>query len=659
MAVIKAPRRQQDYLTEYDRQMAQYLRQMGGSIGAQDIAAEAYGGKFPVGTMTAKILSGVLARASEKRAMNREEMGKDYSSKAYEIADAQNRGVDAMPGQMGVNQAGNLDLLPTTALQTTDGVTNRQPYVFKEDSLNDGITGPITNNATSYATNTADEREMLSKQRVDAFANASSESPSGVPYARQNVALTVGEPTGDSTQLGRYLSGTLEQDILPTNANKALSASLRGANIDEREFADYRLDRKMATMPQTKTIEVYDKQNNRIQITASFNPTTGKTSFFDELQKPIDISQYTQKPYDLAVDDYTVTDLDGARVVKSLTKIEVANAKKLGMAVVKYNATQSFASQANNIIGKNINEPLGFDPETGDLINTNDGTIKLKYYVGNNTFTPTLKAEEKEKQIEKENTNINDNTSEFQLRTPEEQILAEEELENRMNNDEDMLQQAEKTKDRVLNFYTTPRIDSDERQLKNIIEAKRNASINSSAWNTYDKQEETVRARLIKSKESLSERKSYFELNTKALKQADKEINNFEQDIKSIQLLLRDIQGPNVRRTPTELAAFMRAQANFAGTASNQIKNLLTSLGGRVAFQALADMRKASKTGGAVGQLSDKELEVLGMTQGVISFGNIEKSVETLRRLVDNLKIGYDDEVKIYEDDFNRKWAGS
>ena len=71
MAVIKAPVRQQSYLTEYDRQMAEYLRQMGGSIGAQDIAAEAYGGKFPVGTMTAKILSSVLAGASDNRAKNR------------------------------------------------------------------------------------------------------------------------------------------------------------------------------------------------------------------------------------------------------------------------------------------------------------------------------------------------------------------------------------------------------------------------------------------------------------------------------------------------------------------------------------------------------------------------------------------------------------
>jgi len=72
MTVGAPTRRQQDYLTEYDRMMAKYLRQMGAGIGPQDIAAEAYGGKFPVGTMTAKILSGVLAGASDRRAINRQ-----------------------------------------------------------------------------------------------------------------------------------------------------------------------------------------------------------------------------------------------------------------------------------------------------------------------------------------------------------------------------------------------------------------------------------------------------------------------------------------------------------------------------------------------------------------------------------------------------------
>ena len=66
MAVVKAPVRQQSYLTEYDKLLAEQLRQISGSIGPGDIAAESYGGKFPVGTMTAKILGSVLARASDK-----------------------------------------------------------------------------------------------------------------------------------------------------------------------------------------------------------------------------------------------------------------------------------------------------------------------------------------------------------------------------------------------------------------------------------------------------------------------------------------------------------------------------------------------------------------------------------------------------------------
>ena len=92
MAVVRAPVRQQSYLTEYDKLLAEQLRQMSGSIGARDIATEAYGGKFPVGTMTAKILGSVLARASDKRAMNREEQAKESYSRAMEIANAMERG---------------------------------------------------------------------------------------------------------------------------------------------------------------------------------------------------------------------------------------------------------------------------------------------------------------------------------------------------------------------------------------------------------------------------------------------------------------------------------------------------------------------------------------------------------------------------------------
>ena len=281
MTVLKAPVRQQSYLTEYDKQMAEYLRQMGASIGARDIASESYGGKFPVGTMTAKILSGVLAGASDRRAINREERAKDFYSRAREIAIAQDRGLNAMPGELGVDQSGNLDLLPTTALQTTDGVTNRQPYVFDDspvDSSYERLTEMGNYDASgnrTYADNPMIEENMqrarIAKQRADAFANASPEAPLGVPYARQKVALTVGEKAPeDSTQLGRYLSGTLPQDVLPINAEKALSQALRGANVNEFQFDDYRQNRKLLNAkkppeykPMGGELTLYNKNNNQ------------------------------------------------------------------------------------------------------------------------------------------------------------------------------------------------------------------------------------------------------------------------------------------------------------------------------------------------------------------------------------------------------------
>ena len=292
MAVTRAPVRQQSYLTEYDKQMAQYLREMGGSIGANDFTREAMGngGQFPVGTMTAKILSGVLARASDKRAMNREERGKDSYSRAFEIANAQDRGLNAMPGELGVDQSGNLDLLPTTALQTTDGVTNRQPYVFDDSPVDTSYN--FAPNNEEMAT-----RERIANQRAEAFANASPEAPLGVPYARQDVALTVGEPTGeDTTRIGRYLNGTLEQDVLPTNANKALSQALKGANVNEFQFDEYRQNKRI----QDRTLElaeeerlkglqpkisersdVYDPEGNRYQ---AVKITSGNRTIFSLLQ---------------------------------------------------------------------------------------------------------------------------------------------------------------------------------------------------------------------------------------------------------------------------------------------------------------------------------------------------------------------------------------
>lgn len=261
MAVLKAPVRQQSYLTEYDKLLAEQLRQMSGSIGARDIAAESYGGKFPVGTMTAKILGSVLARASDKRAMNREEQAKESYSRAMEIANAMERGNNLMPGELGVNQSGNLDLLPTTALQTTDGVTNMQPYVFDDSPVDTSYN--FAPNNEEMAT-----RERIANQRAEAFANASPEAPLGIPYAPQNVALTVGqEIPEDKSAISTFLSGTLPQKVLPTNAEQALSQALRGADVNELEFRDYMQNRMVGKQPKYGELKVfYSPTNERVNV---------------------------------------------------------------------------------------------------------------------------------------------------------------------------------------------------------------------------------------------------------------------------------------------------------------------------------------------------------------------------------------------------------
>lgn len=54
------------------------------------------------------------------------------------------------------------------------------------------------------------------------------------------------------------------------------------------------------------------------------------------------------------------------------------------------------------------------------------------------------------------------------------------------------------------------------------------------------------------------------------------------------------------------------------GSDAADVRNLLKALKGNIAFKALADMRKASPTGGAVGAVSERELGLLESTLGAI-----------------------------------------
>ena len=307
MAVVKAPVRQQSYLTEYDKLLAEQLRQMSGSIGARDIAAESYGGKFPVGTMTAKILGSVLARASDKRAMNREEQAKESYSRAFEIANAMEKGNNLSTTGMSVSPEGNLEILPTGAERGGVSTFTRPDILQTQEEIDTLRNDP----------------EMMERLRsrgvevpmVGSEFEATTEAPLGIPYAPQNVALTVGEEIPeDKSAISKFLSGTLPQKVLPTNAEQALSQALRGADVNELEFRDYMQNRRIQNraleiaeeerlrnlQPEiSERSDVYDPDGNRYQ---AVKITSGNRTFYsllDDEGNPTNIpmpSDYTATP---------------------------------------------------------------------------------------------------------------------------------------------------------------------------------------------------------------------------------------------------------------------------------------------------------------------------------------------------------------------------
>ncbi len=307
MAVVKAPVRQQSYLTEYDKLLAEQLRRMSGSIGPGDIAAESYGGKFPVGTMTAKILGSVLARASDKRAMNREEQSKESYSRAFEIANAMERGNNLSTTGMSVSPEGNLEILPTGAER--GGVsTFTRPDILQSQQQIDTL---------------RNDPEMMERLRsrgvevpmVGSEFEATTEAPLGIPYAPQNVALTVGEEIPeDKSAISKFLSGTLPQKVLPTNAEQALSQALRGADVNELEFRDYMQNRMVGKPPKYSTpFMLYgsDGSKNTVMTKQNSNGTMeivdinqNKFNQQPDVNYSLDASKIdTSKPYKISFTD--------------------------------------------------------------------------------------------------------------------------------------------------------------------------------------------------------------------------------------------------------------------------------------------------------------------------------------------------------------------
>ena len=228
MAVGDYLKPQRSPLSVYDEQMAQMLREQSAGIGAQQIAAEAYGGKFPVGTMTAKVLGGVLANAKEKSALNR-----DVKSQKARALYAEYLRTGKL-GDKTVDADGNI-------MEMTE-----QP-MFREDQVQKMV--PSGTNAMGTASlGRAPDVTVAQNQLRDLTAP--------VP-----TASSVGE-TFDPNWFDRTFSGEVKQDAY-TN----LSDIKRAGNIDEIQAFEYERALKKANAPDYIIKEVdgdifyYDKKD--------------------------------------------------------------------------------------------------------------------------------------------------------------------------------------------------------------------------------------------------------------------------------------------------------------------------------------------------------------------------------------------------------------
>lgn len=81
---------------------------------------------------------------------------------------------------------------------------------------------------------------------------------------------------------------------------------------------------------------------------------------------------------------------------------------------------------------------------------------------------------------------------------------------------------------------------------------------------------------------------------------------------------------------------------NIAGTGAMNFRSELTTLAANIAFNELNQMRNASKTGGALGQISDKEEQMLSSSLGALNQDQSPENVRTqLARIRDSINRFY------------------
>lgn len=400
------------------------------------------------------------------------------------------------------------------------------------------------------------------------------------------------------------------------------------SNIDAFAYDEFKEQKRRSNLPTQELMQVFDDNNNIVYLNKVFNPKTQTTSYLDRITgNPVDITKYSGKKFDLATKSYQVTDMDGNTSTKLLTNNEVANLLDEGIEVIEASQapetlTQKFENFAEEIVQKNATT-FKIDQNTGNVI---DYSGKIEYY------HPS--------QRPKINTEIDINLNQEQEQDPEIELMEKMDKEG----------QNALIDNQIKTFQTS-------NQIINLEEENKTLKARLNRINPGGPEGKGLISRIKENNSVIKDQKNYlkdkrliFKTDTNLMRNIKNSTKDIERDVLKIRsMITRLIEQDNPPK-------YNEAKAQRPGTLQYNIMQQIEVMRGRIGFKTLQDMRNSNKTGGGVGNLSEKELAVLMGTKGVINIADLDTTLETIIDFADQVKTAQKQDEDWYKETYGREF---
>jgi hypothetical protein len=147
-----------------------------------------------------------------------------------------------------------------------------------------------------------------------------------------------------------------------------------------------------------------------------------------------------------------------------------------------------------------------------------------------------------------------------------------------------------------------------------------------------------------------------MEIQKEAMEMAEMKSTSAFAQVKTMQNLDNSIR--QVKRSlnlagPGTTGLIGSVMAGIPGTGARDLVEMIQTQQGQIAFQALYDMRQASKTGGALGNVSNKEIKLLyssfGALDPLMSEEELKTTLTDVLMKYEGMKFALDNEAKFAE----------